>query len=124
MGTIFWVWPNLCDGAFPNSIQLLEFTQRPLLSGPPQFLLPSSHYVSRSGPPGAPLLGPGDFEPIPGLGRGQALPGAGGYGHQANVGGILPPGGRGGPADLTTPIFLAAGATEIIKKTKIRLGQG
>ena len=50
-----------------------------------------------------------DFEPVPGLGRGQALLGAGAYGHQANVCGILPPGGRGGPADLTTPIFMTAG---------------
>ena len=35
--------------------------------------------MSRSGPPDAPLLGPGDFEPAPGLGRGQALLGTGAY---------------------------------------------
>ena len=72
--------------------------------------------MSRSGPSDAPLLGPGDFDPILGLGRGQVSPGAGGYGHQANVGGILPPGGRGGPADLTTPVFLAAGAANYFNR--------
>ena len=66
--------------------------------------------MSRSGPPTAPLPGPGDFERFPGLGRGQTLPGAGAYGHQANVGGIPSPGGRGASADLLTPIFMAAGA--------------
>ena len=81
---------------------------RPLLSGPPQFLLLLA--MSRSGPPTAPLPGPGDFERFPGMGRGSALPGAGAYGQLANVGGIPSPGGRGASADLLTPIFLAAGA--------------
>ena len=85
----FGVRPKLGDYVFPNSIQL-EFTQRPLLSGPPQFLLLLA--MSRSGPPDAPLIGPADFDPMVGLGRGQVLPGAGGYGQQANVRGILPPG--------------------------------
>ena len=80
----------------------------------PSTVFASSHYASfraswRS------LLGLDDFDPILGLGRGQVLPGASGYGQQANVGGILPPGGRGGrPADLTTPIFLAAGAADYL----------
>ena len=81
---------------------------RPLLSGPPQFLLLLA--MSRSGPPTAPLPGPGDFERFPGMGRGSSLPGAGTYGQLANVGGIPSPGGRGASADLLTPIFLAAGA--------------
>jgi len=52
----FWVRPKkLGDYVFPNSIQL-EFTQRPLLSGPPQFLLLLA--MSRSGPPDAPLSAP------------------------------------------------------------------
>ena len=70
--------------------------------------------MPRSGPPGAPLPGPGDFERTPGIGRGQALPGAGVCGQQANVGGIPPSGGRGVPLDLATPIFMAAGAANYL----------
>ena len=70
--------------------------------------------MSRSGPPDAPLPGPGDYERIPGIGRGQARPGAGVYGQHTNVGGILPSGGRGIPLDLATPIFMAAGAANYL----------
>ena len=101
----------LGDGAFPNSIKL-EFTQRPLLSGTPQFLLLLA--MSRAGPPDAPLPGPGDFERFSGMGRGSALPGAGVYGQLANVGGTPSPGGRGVPLDLATPIFMAAGAANYL----------
>ena len=48
------------------------------------------------------------------MGRGHALPGAGVYGQQANVGGIPSPGGRGVPLDLATPIFMAAGAANYL----------
>ena len=44
----FGVRPKLGDYVFPNSIQL-EFTQRPLLSGPPQFLLPTTLPLFQNG---------------------------------------------------------------------------
>ena len=49
-----------------------------------------------------PLYGPGDFDPVLGLGRGQSLRGVSGMGQQANVGGIPASRGHGPTARPTS----------------------